>query len=98
MNLVQAFLEVKSGKAVDVRPHGNSMEPRIRSGQLVHIEPLNGTSAEIGDAVLCKVNGHVYLHLVKAKGKDGAYLIGNNKGRINGWSRQVVGRVTSVSD
>ena len=45
---------------------------------------------KVGDIVLVKVKGRVYLHLIKALRGD-QYLIGNNKGRINGWvSRQAI--------
>lgn len=39
----------------------------------------------MGDIVFCKVKGRYYTHLVKAKGDRGV-LIGNNHGRINGWT------------
>jgi hypothetical protein len=39
---------------------------------------------EVGDIVLCKVNGREYLHLVKAI-QGPRFQIGNNRGRINGW-------------
>jgi hypothetical protein len=38
----------------------------------------------VGDIVLVRVNGRVYLHLIKAVG-GGRFLIGNNKGGVNGW-------------
>jgi hypothetical protein len=34
--------------------------------------------------VLVRVHGHVYLHLIKAVG-GGRFLIGNNRGGVNGW-------------
>ena len=33
---------------------------------------------------------------MKARGPDGALLIGNNRGKTNGWTRAVFGRVTKV--
>jgi uncharacterized protein YfaA (DUF2138 family) len=39
---------------------------------------------EVGDIVLCKVNGYQYLHLIKAI-QGSRFQIGNNRGRINGW-------------
>jgi hypothetical protein len=38
----------------------------------------------VGDIVLVRVNGHAYLHLIKAIDR-GRFLIGNNRGKINGW-------------
>ncbi|MDA1018120.1 MAG: hypothetical protein O3A00_27145 [Planctomycetota bacterium] len=60
------------------------MVGKIESGQLCTVEPVDSDTLEVGDIVLCKVNGHEYLHLVKAiQGKR--FQIGNNRGRINGW-------------
>lgn len=42
--------------------------------------------------VFCKVKGRYYTHLVKAKGDRGV-LIGNNHGRINGWTKSVFGKI-----
>ena len=62
------------------------MAPRVKSNQLVIVKPITKTTIlKIGDVVLCKVNGRPYLHLIKAMRK-GQVQIGNNKGRINGWT------------
>lgn len=76
---------LKQGQTVKFRPHGNSMQPRIESGQLVTVEPVNGRVINVGDVVLCKVDGRQWLHLVTAIGSDGRYQISNNKGHVNGW-------------
>jgi len=76
--------QLKEGRTVSFRPRGNSMRGKIESGQLCTVEPVTADSLQVGDIVLCKVNGRQYLHLVKAI--DGArFLIGNNRGRTNGW-------------
>jgi len=54
------------GEVVQFRPRGNSMRGKIESGQLVTVAPLKDRTPQIGDIVLCKVNGARYLHLVKA--------------------------------
>lgn len=78
-----------SGNRVTIKPRGNSMVPLIKSGQEVVIYPIAETSEpKVGDIVLVKCNGNVYLHLVKAKRLNdyGSYFqIGNNKNKINGW-------------
>lgn len=78
--------KLKAGETVQFQPRGNSMIGIIASGQLVTVVPI-GTEEDIakGDVVLCKVGGADYLHLVKAV-RNGAYQIGNNRGRINGWT------------
>jgi hypothetical protein len=50
---------------------------------------------DVDDVVFCKVKGHFYTHLVKGKGLKGL-LIGNNKGGINGWTKQVYGKVIEI--
>lgn len=76
---------LQRGETIQLRPHGNSMQPRIESGQLVTVRPCWHGEAQVGDIVLCKVNGRRWLHLVTAIGSDGRYQIGNNKGHTNGW-------------
>lgn len=61
------------------------MVPLIHSRQLVTVAPVDAARVEVGDIVLAKVAGTVYLHLVTAiEGKR--VQIGNNRGRINGWT------------
>jgi hypothetical protein len=86
------------GETVSFRPRGHSMKGKIESGQLCTVAPARLEDLRAGDIVLCKVNGTEYLHLVKAVGADGRVLIGNNRGRINGWTRTVFGRLVRVED
>jgi hypothetical protein len=93
----QYIARLKEGEIVLFRPRGNSMRGKIESGQLCTVEPVDPASLEVGDIVLCKVNGREYLHLIKAI--QGARIqIGNNRGRINGWisANSVFGRCTRV--
>lgn len=92
--------KLKSGETVSFRPHGHSMQGRIRSGQLCTVAPLTERSVlVVGDVVLCSVGAAQYLHLVKAIQVD-RYLIGNNRGRINGWVQlsAIYGKLISISD
>lgn len=75
--------DLKEGKVVSFRPRGNSMVGKINSGDLCTLEPIN-SDIEVGDIVLCKVNGNQYLHLVSDT-RGNMYQISNNKGHINGW-------------
>jgi hypothetical protein len=76
--------KLKKGETVQFRPRGNSMSGKIESGQLCTVMPVSLDEVEVGDIVLCKVNGYQYLHLVKARQGE-RFQIGNNRGRINGW-------------
>ncbi len=91
--------KLQAGETVQFRPHGNSMKGRIESGQLCTVEPVDPDSLEVGDIVLCKVNGKQYLHLIKAK-QGSRFLIANNRGRQNGWTsaNQVYGKCVKVED
>lgn len=86
------------GETVSFRPRGHSMKGKIESGQLCTVSPVRVEELRAGDIVLCKVGGAEYLHLVKAVGADGRVLIGNNRGRTNGWTRSVFGRLVRVED
>src|SRR5260370_33974815 len=79
----EAILKLKNGETTTVAPHGASMHGRVENGQTVTLRPLNEDEPKIGDVVLVKVKDYVYLHLVKDH--QNRYLIGNNKGGINGW-------------
>lgn len=87
------------GETVSFRPRGHSMAGKIASGQLCTVEPADPGALRVGDIVLCKVRGHEYLHLIKAIRGD-RFLIGNNRGGINGWisARAIYGRCTKVED
>jgi hypothetical protein len=75
---------LRKGETVQFRPRGNSMTPKIESGQLCTVEPVEVGTLAVGDIVLCKVGGNEYLHLIKAV-QGGRFQIGNNRGFINGW-------------
>jgi hypothetical protein len=76
--------KLRAGETVAFRPRGNSMSGKIASGQLCTVAPVETACLEVGDIVLCKVNGREYLHLIKAI-QGPRFQIGNNRGRINGW-------------
>lgn len=92
-NKVQRLL---SGETFITSEKGNSMTPRISSGQNHKLAPATIESVDVGDIVYCKVNGRYYTHLVKAKNASRGCLIGNNKGGINGWTKNIYGKVIEV--
>lgn len=75
---------------------GNSMTPLIQSGQDHKLAPAKWEDVNVGDIVYCKVKGKYYTHLVKAKNKERGCQIGNNHGYINGWTKQVYGKVVEI--
>jgi len=94
----QYIKKLLEGESVQFRPGGSSMVPKIKSGQLCTVEPIQEyDKLEKGDIVLCKVNGRQFLHLIRAI-KEGRFQIANNKGFINGWvgPAQIFGKLTRV--
>jgi hypothetical protein len=73
------------------------MQGRIESGQKVTVSPVDPKTLKIDDIVLCTIKGKHFLHLVKEIDQD-RFLIGNNKGSINGWTRQIHGILTRTED
>lgn len=81
----RAIEQLQRGESVVLRPRGRSMAGIIEDGQRVLVAPAGNEPLSKGQVVLCKVRGKEYLHLVKAV--DGEWvLIGNNRGRVNGWT------------
>lgn len=97
MKYPEIVSELTAGRAVTLKPTGNSMTPMIRPGQKIVLSPLD-RKPKTGDAVLAKVKGRYFIHKVTAIGDDGQYQISNNHGHVNGWTRQVFGRVTQIGD
>ncbi|MGW7057275.1 S26 family signal peptidase [Streptomyces sp. NPDC054904] len=78
---------VAGGATVEFRPSGSSMVPLIRSRQRVTVAPVDPAKSEVGDIVLARVAGTVYLHLVSGLDRArGRVRISNNRGRVNGWT------------
>jgi hypothetical protein len=63
------------------------MVPLIRSRQPVVVAPVDPSKLEVGDVVLARVAGTVYLHLVSSLDPARKRVqISNNRGRVNGWT------------
>ena len=78
-----------SGK---MKAFGSSMLPILKSGSLLTFEKAD--SYVIGDIVFCKVRGrYIDAHKIIKMDAHKGYLIANNHGFENGWTRIVYGRV-----
>ena len=88
MGMLDAAAErVAGGATVSFRPSGSSMVPLIRSRQEVVVAPADPARLAVGDIVLARVAGTVYLHLVSAVDPTRRRVqISNNRGRVNGWT------------
>lgn len=87
---------LQNGESFVTSEKGNSMTPLISSGQEHELSPINLEEVKVGDIVYCKVKGRFYTHLVKAVNEVRGCLIGNNHGYINGWTKQIYGKVTKI--
>jgi hypothetical protein len=84
-NLYLIAERLQAGETVSFRPHGHSMTPHIRSGQLVTVRPVNDDEVMLkGMIVLAKVHGNMYLHFIRDVHK-GRVLIGSAY-HVNGWT------------
>lgn len=94
---IKLIERLQNGETIEFRPKGNSMNPKIKSGQLCTIKALKEQVIKKGDIVYCRVKGNQYLHLVSAI-KGDRYQISNNKGHVNGWIgiNQIFGLLTNV--
>jgi hypothetical protein len=98
--LKQIAQRVAEGETVTFRPTGSSMVPLIQNRDEVIVSPVDPARVEVGDIVLTKVAGNVYIHLVKAiEPAKRRVQIGNNRGGINGWTGfdRVYGIAVSVA-
>lgn len=90
---------LKAGETVSFRPHGNSMTPRVKSGELCTVAPVEDPNTlPVDSIVLCKVKGNQYLHILSAK-RGEQFQISNNHGFVNGWisANAIYGVLTNVS-
>ena len=76
----------------EMKAFGNSMMPIINSGSKLTFNKQQ--SYNVGDIVFCKVKGRfIDAHKITKKDAAGRYLIANNKGYENGWTKTIYGRV-----
>src|SRR5579862_2445049 len=90
----QAQEGLSRGESIQVRRRGHSMTGRVNDGELVTLAPCDPETLQVGEVVFVRFRGGWLLHLVKAIQGE-RVLIGNNRGKINGWvnRRAVLGRL-----
>jgi len=90
--LQQELASTGTGK---MKAFGHSMLPILKSGTL-----LTFTSAgayHVGDIVFCKVKGrYIDAHKIVKTDTQKGYLIANNHGFENGWTKTIYGKVSSA--
>lgn len=89
LRLIDELFQNGQGK---MKAFGNSMMPIIKSGSLLTFQKSD--EYEVGDIVFCKVKGRfIDAHKVIKKDNNKGYLIANNQGYENGWTKNVYGKV-----
>ena len=84
--------ELESAGMGKMKCFGNSMLPILKSGSLLTFKKVE--SYEIGDIVFCKVKGrYIDAHKIIKKDARKGFLIANNHGYENGWTKVVYGKV-----
>lgn len=75
-----------------MKAFGQSMLPILKSGSLLTFEKRE--KYEVGDIVFCKVKGrYIDAHKIIKINENNGYLIANNHGHENGWTKTIFGRV-----
>jgi len=92
----QRQILLEEGKTFKTKARGHSMEPRIYDGQEYILEPVKLADVKVDDVVFCKVKGKYMNHLVTAINNERGLQISNNHGFVNGWTKQVYGRVKEI--
>lgn len=88
--------DLEENGVTEMKVFGNSMTPIIKSGSLLTFKKCE--DYDVGDIVFCKVRGRIIdSHKITAKSLKRGYLISNNHGYDNGWTKRIFGKVTSIA-
>ena len=91
--LIKELEDKGTGK---MKVFGNSMTPILKSGSLLTFQRCD--EYDVDDVCLSRVRGkYIDAHKITKKDAEGRYLISNNKGWDNGWTKRVFGKVIEVN-
>lgn len=96
MNKNWKIEKLAAGETIISKEPGNSMLPIIKSKQPVKLAPAKWEEILPGDIVYCKVKGSMLTHLVTAIDSKKGCQISNNSGFINGWTKNIYGKVVEI--
>ncbi|HLZ86307.1 MAG TPA: S24 family peptidase [Puia sp.] len=75
-----------------MKAFGNSMLPILKSGS--HLTFTQTPDYQVGDIVFCKVRGrYIDAHKIVKTDPNKGFLIANNHGFENGWTKIIYGKV-----
>lgn len=95
INVVQdidlAVQSIKQNNCICRFEFGDSMKPILNSGEFYYTEKIDDLKTlEIGDAVVCEVNGSLMTHMILDFNKSKTmFLISSSKGEIYGWTNKI---------
>ncbi len=91
----------KTGWQFDVEVAGHSMEPLLRTGDIVTVVCVTADQCRAGDLICFKQGGGFFLHrLLEHHGRDGTLLYEKGDAELGGrWiqARQLIGRVERIN-
>ena len=91
-----ALEQLISQGEVTFKVFGTSMMPLIKTESILTFKKTD--DYQVGDVVFCRVHGnYIDAHLVTQIDSKGRYLISNNHGHNNGWTKKVFARVIAVN-
>lgn len=90
-NTLRKIQRLEAGESFITSEPGNSMLPLYKSNEKHLVTPIRWQECNVGDVVFCKVRGACVTHKVYAIDSNKGCLIGNNKGHMNGWTKNVYG-------
>ena len=90
-NTFNKITRLLNGESFITKEPGNSMLPLYKSNEEHLLTPITWEQCKVGDVVFCKVKGSCLTHKVYAIDSKKGCLIGNNKGHMNGWTKNVYG-------
>lgn len=90
-NTLKKIQRLLNGESFRTKEPGNSMLPLYKSNEEHLLTPITWNKCKVGDVVFCKVKGSCITHKVYAIDSKKGYLIGNNSGHMNGWTKNVYG-------
>ena len=83
--------ELETNGSGTMKCFGNSMLPILKSGSLLSFK--KEIKYDVTDIVFCKVKGrYIDAHKIVKIDPDKGYLIANNHGYENGWTKIIYGR------
>lgn len=95
----EALTEILKGNQVCRFEYGDSMSPILENGEFAKLTPCKKEDVQVGDAVFCRVNGYLMIHMVGASTNDGKmFLITSSDLHTYGWTSEIFAKAESFGN